>query len=82
MYFCWSFSIEIEEGQTDLDKMRTDLSWPTTFAQGTKQSPNQTPVSVQRKGSKGEGKWGWWLRNKNICPILLFLTRIRAAKLS
>ena len=82
IYFCWSFSFEIEGGHTDLNKMRTDLSWPKTFAQGIKQSPNQTLLMVQRKGSEGEGKWGWWLRNKNICLILLFLTRIPAASLS
>ena len=45
-------------GRTDLDQTRTDLSWPKTFAQGTKQSPNQTLVSVQKKGRKGEGGWG------------------------
>lgn len=49
-FFHWDWG-----GQTDLDKMRTDLSWPKTFAQGTKQSPNPTLVSVQGKGSKGEG---------------------------
>lgn len=80
--FWWSFSFEIEGGQTDLNKMGTDLSWPKTFAQGIKQSPNQTLLSVQRKGSEGEGKWGWCLRNKNICLILLFLTRIPVASLS
>lgn len=82
MYFCGSFSIETEGGQSDLDEMRTDLSWPKTFVQGTKQSPNQTRASVQRKGSRGGGGWGQGLRKKNIRATLLFLTRSPAAKLS